>query len=138
MGICAHPPVTGWSQRGDLLSQPTCFPEQLLRFVAPHPLLEQPQVFGIVSSPVNWNLVGAPKSFDLLTVDLLRTSPAFRGPEDDERPGRCFHFVAVGTAPPRLLLNRADIRYHLIENRGHALVHCLRLRSIDHDRFIPV
>src|ERR1700730_6837009 len=119
MGICAHPPVTGWSQRGDLRSQPPCFAEQLLRFVAAHPLLEQPQVFGIVSSPVDWNLMGAPKSFDLLTVNLLRTSPALRSPQYDDRPERWLHLVVLGTGAPRLLLNRMDVLYHLIKSRGH-------------------
>src|ERR1700720_4120886 len=138
MGICAHPPITGWGQRGDLRSEPPCFPEQLLRFVAAHPLLKQPQVSGIFPCLVDWNLMGAPKSFDLLAVDLLGTSPAFRSAQNDERPARWLRCVWVKTRLPRLLLNRMDTIYDPLENRGHALVHRHRLRSGDDDGFIPV
>jgi hypothetical protein len=73
-----------------------------------HPFLEQAQVFGVLAHLVERNLVGTPKSFDLLAVDLLRTGPAFRTPQDDERPARRLRFIAFTPAFPRQLLNRLN------------------------------
>src|SRR5215831_13297683 len=109
MGICSHPPIARRRQRRDLRSEPSCFPEQLLRLVAAHPLLEQPQVSRIFPHHVDRNLMGAPKSFDLLAVDLLRTSPAFWAPQNDERPVRRSHSLVVRTGLAGLLLNVPDM-----------------------------
>ena len=46
--------------------------------------------------------------------------------------------VRVDARPSRLLLDRMDILYDPIEDRGHALVHWHRLRSGDYDGLIPV
>src|SRR5262249_7194904 len=103
-----------------------------------HPFLEQAQVFLILAYLVERNLMRTPESFDLLAVDLLRAGPAFRAAQDDERPARRLRFVAVAATFPRLLLNGMDVLDHLAENRGHALVHCVRIRTGDHDRFMAV
>src|SRR5215472_7789761 len=87
---------------------------------------------------VDRNLMSAPKSLDLLAVDLFRTRPAFRASQDDERPTRPIHPVAVGARSARLPLNGTDIIYHLVQNRGHALMHRCRLRSCDHKGLVPV
>src|SRR5262249_6292691 len=87
---------------------------------------------------VERNLVGTPKSFDLLAFDLLRTGPAFRTPQDDERPARRLRFIAITPTFPRQLLNRVDIFDHLIEDRSHALVHWGWVRPRDRNRFIAV
>src|SRR5205823_13465130 len=92
----------------------------------------------IVAYLVERNLMGTPKSFDLLAVDLLGASPAFRSTQDDERPARRLRFIAFAAAFPRELLNRVDILDHLIEGRSHALVHWDRIRPRDGDRFISV
>src|SRR5262249_56310366 len=122
MGICAHPPVAARSQRGDLRSQPSCSTEQLLWFVAAHPLFEQPPVLGIVTRPVDGDLMGAPKSFDLLAVDLPRTGPAFRGPQDDERPLRQSRPLPVGTGLPRPPLVALVMVDHLTRTPAHPLL----------------
>src|SRR5215470_18651496 len=94
MRVCTHPAISARSQRGDVRSQAPCLSEQLLRPIAAHPFLEQAQVFGIVAHFVDRNLVGTPKSFDLLTVDLLGTGPAFWASQNDERPTRRLRFIA--------------------------------------------
>src|SRR6516165_8510110 len=138
MGTCTHPSITGWSQRGDFRGELPRLTEELLRPVAAHPLLEQPQVSGIFPHLVDWNLMSAPKSFDLLAVDLFRTRPAFRTSQDDERPTRSIHPVAIGAWAARLPLNGMDIIDHLVQNGGHALMHRCRLRSCDHKGLVPV
>src|SRR5262249_38206723 len=59
-----------------------------LGVVAAHPMLQQAQVLRLVSHLIDRHLVGAPETLNFLSVHLFRTSPAFRGAHDDERPPR--------------------------------------------------
>ena len=95
-------------------------------------------MFGIFANPIDGNLMSAPKSFDFLAIDYLRTSPALRSPKDDEGPARWSPFDVVGTEPARLLLYGMNSFDHPLEDRGHALVHWHRFRSLDHERLLPV
>ena len=127
MRISAHAPTADGRQRGDVGSKAPSLVEQFFRPVAAHPFLEQPQVFGILAHLIEWNLVGAPESFDLLAIDLLGAGPAFRAPQDDEWPARRLRVIAFAAIFPRQFLNRVDFLDHLIEDRSHALVHRHRI-----------
>src|ERR1700731_2340906 len=77
--------------------------------------------------------MGTPKPFALLGTD-----PALGSAQDDERTARRLCFGAVAATRARLLLNRMNLIHHLVEDRGHASMHCGRLRPCDCARFIAV
>src|SRR4029450_13059256 len=86
MRIGAHPPVAlGW-KLSQLLHEGAVLVEQLLRPVSAHPSLEKRQMIGVRPDFRERNLVGAPRAFHGPAVDLPRTGPSLRCPQDDHRP----------------------------------------------------
>ena len=84
----AHPLVALRRQRGQLGHEPALVVEQLLRPVAPHPLLEQPQVLRVLADIGDRHLVRAPGALDRQPVDHLGAGPALRRAQHDHRPLR--------------------------------------------------
>ena len=80
------------------------------------------------------HLMRAPVAFLPLAVDLLRAGPALRRAHDDHRPGG-----TLGEAfGPRVVLDAADVVDHLLQRRGHQLVHGLRVIALDEMRGVAV
>ena len=85
--VGAHAAVASRRQRGQVVHQPAGPVEQLLRSVAPHPVLEDAQVIGFFEVR-DRNLVGAEGALDRHSVDDLRSGPALGSPQHDHRPAR--------------------------------------------------
>ena len=108
--------------------------EELLRTVAPHPLLQDPHVGGVALHLAHGHLVGAERALGALAVDLAWPRPALGRAQDDHRP-----------PPPLLepgragfLLDVADLRDHVVEGRGHERVHHARVVALHEVRLVAV
>ena len=84
--IGAHAPVPSRRQGPELRDEPAAGVEQLLGLVAAQPVFEQLQVCGIVPHIGEGHLMRAPGSFDLVSLDLLRSGPALRRAQHDHGP----------------------------------------------------
>ena len=62
--------------------------EEFLRPIAAHPLLDDPQVFGIRFHIEHRHLVCSPEVLHLVPVHFLRSGPSFWRSQDDHRPAR--------------------------------------------------
>ena len=67
------------------------------------------------------------------TVELLRTRPSLGRPQHDARPGG-----PPDVATPGPFFERGDLVEHLVEARGHGLVHLGRLAALDEPRSVAV
>jgi hypothetical protein len=74
--VGAHAPPALRCERAEFLDEPPIRVEQLLRPVAPEPLLEQLEVRRVVAHVGERHLVRAPVALDRPAADLLRASPA--------------------------------------------------------------
>ena len=92
--VRAHAALALRRERGELGHELPARVEQLVRAVAPHPLLEHGDVLGLVHV-AHRNLVAAPVALAELAVDLARTRPALRRAQHDHRPGRALHDAAL-------------------------------------------
>src|SRR5689334_24038956 len=86
MGIHAHSPVAGWREFGEFRQQLTLRVEEIFRPVTPHPGIKDCQMFWILPNIIDRHLVSAPRALHRLSVHLLRTCPAFRCPQNEQRP----------------------------------------------------
>jgi hypothetical protein len=77
-GVSTHATVSAGCQALKFGTQLTVPIEMFFRMVAPHPFFKQVQVCGIVRNAGDRDLMRAPGAFDLMAIDLSRTSPAFR------------------------------------------------------------
>jgi hypothetical protein len=93
--------------------------EKLFGLVAAHPVLEDLQVAGLFADIGDRNLVSAPGSFHWLAIDGFGSGPTFRGAENEHGPAWALEiFVFAGGG-----LDGGDVVEHLVQNRGHFLVH---------------
>ena len=67
-------------------------------------------------------------------VDLLRPRPALRRAQHDHRPARALGHAALARGG----LDLADLVEHLVERRGHQLVHLVGVRALDEARRVAV
>ena len=132
--IGAHAPLARGRQRGDFRTQCTVLIEKLLGPVALHPVFEQPYVVRLGRKLGKRHLVRAPEALGLEAVHLLRPGPALRRLEDDHRPDRAVMLAPVA----RGLLDGPDFAHHLVERRGHELVHRFGIVSLDEVRLVAV
>ncbi len=120
-------------QLGQLRDQPTIGREQPFRLVAPEPGFQLTQMGG-VAVRIDGDLVGTPETFDLVSIDFLRTGPALRCAQHDHRPfGQTLN--SFGTC---LALDRVDFIHYGIECGGERLVNRHRLIALDKIRLVAV
>src|SRR4029077_2135088 len=108
--------------------------EKLLRRVAPHPVLQRRQVFGILACRRQRYLMSAPCPLDLLAVDDVWARPALRRAQDDGRPAG----ATSGAVPARLALEPANVGIGVIHRRCQRLMHMRGLVAGHEDRAMPV
>ncbi len=114
MGIGAHPPGAGGREGLQLRQQGAVLIEEFPGPVALHPLLQLPQLGGIVDGIRERHLVGPPEALQLLVAEGGWTGPALGRAQNDHRPGGSERLAAAaGLGAERL-------------NGGHRLVHRLR------------
>ncbi len=101
--------------------------EQLLGPVAPEPVFQQLEVFGMRGIHGQRHLVRAKRALDLHAIHPLRPRPSLRRLEDDHRPTRA-HGIAEDAG---FVLDPLDLLHRPIQSRGHGLVHQRRLVSLD-------
>ena len=76
VGIRAHAALAFWSEFGQLRLQASGFVEQLLRPVAPHPLFELLEFFGLCGRVAERHLMRTKGALHLMTLDHLRPRPS--------------------------------------------------------------
>src|ERR1700758_3480844 len=121
------------SEFSQLLLQRTVSVEQFLRPVTLHPLFQDSDVFRLVHV-AHGNLMASPIILALLAVDLGRTGPSFRRPENDHWPDRAF---------AEALAASIDLDFLYVGDRGierlsHLLMHSPRLVPFDEIGLVPV
>ena len=104
--------------------------KQLFRLLVPHPLLEDPQLFGVLLNLGQGHLVGAPKTLEPVTTDFLRRAPSFRRAQHDHRPARPLSDAGL----PAFLLVLSDFVDAMFNRGRHGLVHAFRVGSFDEVR----
>ena len=109
--LLAQPPAVGVGRRGhprspsgaSAASSGTSRPassNSVCRVVRPQPLLEHPQVLGVLGQARQRHLVAAEGALDLDAVDHVGPGPALRGAQDDRRP-RCRPALEPSPPAPR-------------------------------------
>src|ERR1700730_698019 len=93
--------------------------EELLGFVAAHPVFEDFQMPGFFVEFGERHLVGAPGSFDRFAVDRFGAGPAFGRAENEHRPARACPLVVLASG----LLDGGDFVEDVVEQGGHFRVH---------------
>src|ERR1700758_5566797 len=121
------------SEFSQLLLQRTVSVEQFLRPVTLHPLFQDSDVFRLVHV-AHGDLMASPIILALLAVDLGRTGPSFRRPENDHWPDGAFAEALAESID----LDFLYVRDSCIERRGHLLMHSPRLMPFHEVRFVPV
>ncbi len=111
--------------------------EELLRPVRAHPVLQLPQVCGVLAHPCERDLVRPPGAFDRIAVDGRRASPALGRAQDDHRPA-CVLPSGVGARRPRLLLDEGDAVQGVVQRAGHGVVHLGGVAAGHVQRVVPV
>ena len=86
MGICPHSSITLRRECGKFGVETSLLVKKLFWFVAAHPLFQYFQVHGIGLHILYRHLVRAKGALDREAIDLSRSSPSFRGMQDDRRP----------------------------------------------------
>src|SRR6266700_2259370 len=86
MRIGTHPATAGWRQLLQFGNEAAVCVEKFFRLITPHPSFEQFEVLGIAARISDWHLMGAPETFDLQTIDFLRSAPALRAAQHNHRP----------------------------------------------------
>ena len=115
--IGAHAAMAGRRERGEFLAEFAAFVEQFLRPVAPHPVFELLQMFGVLEVR-DRHLMRAPGAFDRQAVDEFRPRPALGRAKHDHRPaGALQPFPDEDRAA---LLDLANLRQDRIERAGES------------------
>src|SRR5262249_55934908 len=95
--------------------------KEFLGLLRTHPMLEHPQLLGVLLYMGQRHLVCSPESFQSVPTDFLRCAPTLWGAQHDHRPTRPRR-IAAGAALALILANLSDAVFH----RGcHGLVHGL-------------
>ena len=134
MGVGPHAPRPVGGQRRQLRHEPSGLVEELLRVVALHPFLQQPQVIRLGRQLRQGHLVGAPGALGLEPVHFLGTGPALGGAQDDHGPAR----TGGDAGAARPLLDRADPGRDRVQGLGHEPVHLGGFRAFDEVRLVTV
>ena len=134
--VGAHAPVGLRRQRLQLRHEPAVLVEELLRPVAPQPLLELREPPGLGAHVGQRHLVGAEGALDRQAVDHLGAGPALGRAQDDHRPahggrrlvleGPAARSFAAGPA-----LDLVDLAHDLVEHGRELAMHGHRLVAAD-------
>jgi hypothetical protein len=127
VGVRAHAPVASGRKFGQFRLQAALLIEEFLRSVAPQPVFQQLEVFGMGGRVGERHLMRSEGAFNLQAIDRLRPRPALGRSEHDHRPARTPEF-AMGAG---VLLDFLDLLDRRIERRGHRLVHQIGLVTLD-------
>ena len=129
--IGTHPAVALGRQLGQFGHEPAVLVEEFLRLVASQPALELLEMLGRRRRRHGErHLMRPERALDRQTIDEFRSGPAFERSENDHRPAR-----ACGVAlDAGIVLDLLDLLHHLVEGRGHGLMHLIRLFSLDEVR----
>ena len=122
--IRAHAAVALGRKFGQFRFQAALLVEEFLRPIAPQPVFQQLEMFGMGGRIGERHLVRAERAFDLQAIDHLGPGPALGRIEDDHRPART-RGVAVDAG---VLLDLLDLLHRRVERRSHRLVHQRRVR----------
>ncbi len=125
--IRAHATVALGRQFGQFRFQAALFIEELFGSVAPQPVFQELEVFGMCGRVGERHLVRPEGAFDRQAIDYLRSGPALGRIQDDHRPTRT-HEVAVEA---RVLLDFFDPLHRGVERRGHGRMHQVGLVTLD-------
>ena len=134
VGAGAHPQGSLGREGPQLRHQAAVGIKQLLGAVAAQPGLQQGQLLRVGVGSRQGHLVGAPKTFELVAVELGGARPALGGAQHQHRPGRP-HRLAAGAAAG---LDGADSLQGRIHRRGHGAVHRHRLVALHKQRLPAV
>lgn len=88
VGIRAHASFALGRGFGQFRFQAALVIEEFLRSVAPQPVFQQLEVFGMGGRVGERHLVRTEGAFNLLAIDHLRPRPALGGTENNHRPAR--------------------------------------------------
>ena len=128
--IGTHSPIALRGEFGQLRDQATILIEQFLRLIAPHPVLEQRHVLGMLGIDQHRYLVRPESTFDLQPVDDLRSRPAFGRFQHDHRPSRSRGILLVAC----IRLDPLDLFDRGFHHGRHAFMHQLRVIAFDEER----
>ena len=106
------------SQFSQFRDQASVFVKQFLRTIAFQPLLQKFKMFRFFHS--DRNLMSTERTFNLKSVNNLRTCPSLRSTKDDHWPYRTFRIIVL----TGVLLDRFDFFDHCVHCFSHLLVHC--------------
>ena len=134
MWVCSHAPLAFRSEFSKFGSQLSGFVEQFFGLVGSQPFFQHPQVFRVLCRFREWNLMRTERSFDLLAIDELWSSPTFRRAQNDHGP----RWTLRSNVLARVCLNRVDLIQHRIESCGHELMHWFGVVTFNEIRFMPV
>src|SRR5215207_661692 len=129
VGACAHAFLPLRRERGQLGDQLSPAVEELLGAVGAHPLLQEPELFGVRPHARERHLVGAERTGDGQAVYLARPGPALRSAEHDRRPAGAPRAARVPFA--RLALYGPDLVVAPIQRSGERLVDMGRVVPLD-------
>ncbi len=108
--------------------------EQLPGPVGAQPLLQLPQVLGVVPDRGQRHLVGTPRTLHRQTVDLRGTGPALGRTQHDHRPAGPVRDVVLASRA----LNRRDAVQRGVHRAGHRAVDGQGVVTGDVDRIVAV
>ena len=132
--IRAHASFTLRCKVGQFRFQAALRREKFFWLVAPQPVLQQLEMFGMGRRVGERHLMRAERAFNLQAIDHLWPCPSFGRLENNHRPSRPFGVaVCAGIA-----LDFLDLLDRQVERRGHGLVHQAGLVTLDKVRRPPV
>ena len=132
MGICRDAAVSLWGHLFEFREQRAVLVEELLRPIAAQPSFNQLQVRRFGGGIENRHLVGAPRSFKLVAVDLFGAGPAFRRAQDDHGPAWTLDGGPCGSGTRRGL-NGANLHDTFFHRGCHLRVHDRGVIAFDDD-----
>ena len=106
------------SQFSQFRDQASVFIEQFLRTIAFQPFFQKFKMFWFLHG--DRNLMSTERTFNLKSVNNLRTCPSLRSTKDDHWPYRTFRIIVL----TGVLLDRFDFFDHCVHCFSHLLVHC--------------
>src|SRR4051794_815370 len=86
MRVHSHAPVSARSNVRNLRMQLAGLVKEFIWAIAAHPVLENPQMVGVCCHSGDGDLMRAPRSFYLQTVNLFGACPSFRRAQDEHWP----------------------------------------------------
>src|SRR6266404_2070274 len=105
-----------------------------MRVITLQPVFENCQMPRLRGQVRDRHLMRAPCALDWLSIDDLRSRPAFGRAQNDHGPDwKARRSLAAG-----LVLDGADFLDHCVERRRHGLVHWLGVAPLDEVGFVSV